>query len=204
MIHVITAENRARYHARDGAGGDASDAVQLLAIDEDGRIGPGLSVIPTTSQDFRSGKAGVVFGEAAPCDPRIWCVLGWTPAPSPAPEGSASDHELVCGLFEFAASRGVTHYLAIWKLQWLAALEAFGWPWRPVDLQHMRSDDTASVTALLIEANPKALARFRRLSGLRESVLHEAPPSERSGGGRGAKDRWIPPAPGFFSRTLDA
>lgn len=205
MIHAVTAANAALYEdqldqmhrmrhdmyvvqrgwtglqARAGREFDEFDtqeAVYLMNLSDTGELRATFRLMPTSSPYLLQKLSGFVLGEP-PASPKIWDMTRWMIAPSERKQKgearSRAQAELGCGLFEFACTRGLTHYTTLADVAFFPALEVAGWVYEPLGLPTPFEGGKGTAIAIKIETGAQALRHIRTVCGIHHPVLFEAP-----------------------------
>ncbi|MFN7606218.1 MAG: acyl-homoserine-lactone synthase [Hyphomonadaceae bacterium] len=158
---------------------DRADTVYLMNLDHDGEIKSTFRLMPTIDYYLLEKLPQFVDGPV-PKGNHIWDMTRWIIAPSfrksSGQKRFKTQGELTCGLFEFAATRGITHYTTLMDTAFLPAVEQAGWRYELLGLPVPYGDRGESAIAVIIDVGPKALAHNRMFYGIDHSVLFESPP----------------------------
>ena len=158
---------------------DNADAVYLLGLDDEGGLISSYRIMPTSGPYLLNGPMAHFVEGDAPQSEHIWDVTRWLLWPNHRRlDGQVISHEaglLACGLFEFAISRRITHYTCLCELAFMQNLDIVGWPHTPLGLPKAYDNAGGTAIAILIDASLATLERTRAYTGIRHSVLYEAP-----------------------------
>lgn len=159
---------------------DTDEAVYLMNLSPEGELLSTFRLMPTSSPYLLQKLNQFVIGEP-PASPKIWDMTRWMIAPGQRKKKgevrSQAQAYLACGLFEFACTRGLTHYTTLMDLPFLPLVEAAGWTYEPIGLPMPYEDGKGMAIAVRIETGPKALAHVRMVCEIDRPVLFEAPPA---------------------------
>jgi N-acyl-L-homoserine lactone synthetase len=158
---------------------DNTDTVYLMNLSETGALRSTFRLLPTTSPYLLKKLSHFVSGEI-PTSPKIWDMTRWMIAPSerrqPGEQRSRAQAELACGLYEFAATRGITHYTTLMDTAFIPALEVAGWRYELLGLPTPYEDGKGIAVAIMIDVGEGALKHIRTICDIDAPVLFESPP----------------------------
>ena len=158
---------------------DRPDTVYLMNLTQDGQIKSTFRLMPTMNHYLLDKLSHFVDGPV-PRGNHIWDMTRWIISPSfrkvSGEKYSKAHSELACGLFEFAATRGITHYTTLMDTGFLPAVEQAGWKYELLGLPVPYGDRGETAIAIMIDAGPKSLAHNRMIYDIDYSILFESPP----------------------------
>ena len=158
---------------------DRPDTVYLMNLSREGEIRSTFRLMPTIDYYLLDKLPQFVNGPV-PRGKQIWDMTRWIIAPAFRKASGQTriktQGELTCGLFEFAATRGITHYTTLMDTAFLPAVEQAGWKYELLGLPVLYGDRGETAIAVIIDVGPKALAHNRMIYGVDYSILFESPP----------------------------
>ncbi|GBF59106.1 4-coumaroyl-homoserine lactone synthase [Candidatus Phycosocius bacilliformis] len=158
---------------------DRADTVYLMNLTSDGQIKSTFRLMPTIN-DYLLDRLPQFVNGPIPRGNHIWDMTRWIIAPSfrkvNGERYSKAHSELACGLFEFAATRGITHYTTLMDTRFLPAVEQAGWKYELLGLPAEYGDRGETAIAVIIDAGPESLAHNRMIYDIDYSILFESPP----------------------------
>jgi acyl-homoserine lactone synthase len=146
---------------------DTDDAVYLLGLDDQGQLTSGLRLVPTTGPHLiRDVFPHAVTWGRIPCDPRIYeftryFIVG---GKSGMLAKRRTAGELLCGMFEYGLSAGLTHFSLLCDTFFMPHMLECQWKVHPLGLPTPYDEGTC--IAVLFQVSEQALEGTREARGV--------------------------------------
>ena len=155
---------------------DNEHTVYLMNLDRFGKIVATFRLNPTTEPYLLGDKLPQYVNGDPPRSEEIWDLTRWMVAPHARrkAEGQIADAQkvLLCGVMEFAVSRGLTGLTCLMDTVFVERL-AKVWPVSMLGDTHRFEDGDGEAVAVMIEAGPHILVSTREKTGVYDPVLFE-------------------------------
>ena len=155
---------------------DNEHAVYLMNLDRYGQILATFRLNPTTTPNLLGDRLSHYLDGDAPRSEEVWDLTRWMVAPNARRKaaGQIADAQkvLLCGVMEFAVSRGATALTCLMDTVFYDRMAAV-WPVKPLGKAQHFEDGNGEAIAVEIEAGPHVLSATRQKTGIYNSVLFE-------------------------------
>jgi acyl-homoserine lactone synthase len=155
---------------------DTEAATYLMGVDSMGRVTAALRLMPTTGPHLlRDVFSHTVTWGRVPCSDKIYEFTRYFIV-SEREHAAGRRHaagQLLCAMFEFGLSMGLTHISLLCDTFFLPTILELGWKTRPLGLP--TPYDEGSCVALLFEVSEAALVSTREARGVEGPVLVYSP-----------------------------
>lgn len=157
---------------------DDGNAVYLMSLDASGEVAASVRLNPTTGPTLLH-KFAEYSDEPVPKLESVWDISRWIAAPRHRRADNPrwpSNHqrELLVGILEFCAGRGLTHLIMLAERRLAERVAAYGWPLRYLGAPRAYEGGKGVAVAAEIEVGPHVLALTRARTGVTGTVLVEA------------------------------
>tara|TARA_Y100000052_G_scaffold26871_1_gene32770 strand:- start:28559 stop:29407 length:849 start_codon:yes stop_codon:yes gene_type:complete len=155
---------------------DNEHAVYLMNLDRHGRILATFRLNPTNTPYLLGDKLPHYLSGEAPRRDDVWDLTRWMVATNARRKGAGeianAQKYLLCGVMEFAVSRGLTALTCLMDTVFLDRMAAV-WPVKKLGEPQRFEDGNGEAIAVEIESGPHILAQTRLRTGVYDPVLFE-------------------------------
>lgn len=150
---------------------DTPDATYLIGISPEGKVVAGSRLVPSWKPHLMKDVFPAVANHQVPVAADIfeWTRVFVVPALRARGESSPAAGRLYCGIMEFCLARHIRRVTVVTEPHWFARFELLGW--RPLLLGRPLAGPDGPVIGVLLQMKQEALARIRKIYGLRGPVL---------------------------------